>query len=34
MDEFYTSASGRQQKKAVARIPEPVSSDLILIYLR
>jgi len=34
MDEFYTSAGGRQQKKPVARIPEPVSADLMPIYLR
>jgi hypothetical protein len=34
MGEFYTSADGRQKKKRVSRIPEPVSADLVAIYLR
>ena len=33
MDEFYTSADGRQQKKPASRIPEPVSADLVPVYL-
>jgi hypothetical protein len=27
MDEFYTSADGRQQKGPPSRVPEPVSVD-------
>jgi hypothetical protein len=34
MDEFYTSAGGRQQKRPVSRIPEPVCADLVPTYLR
>jgi hypothetical protein len=30
MDEYYTSADGRQKKKPASRIPEPVSADLVL----
>jgi hypothetical protein len=33
MGEFYTSADGRQQKKPASRIPEPVSADLVPVYL-
>jgi hypothetical protein len=31
MDEFYTSADGRQKKRPPSRIPEPVR-DLVRVY--
>jgi hypothetical protein len=33
MDEFYTSADGRQQKRPPSLIPEPVSADPVRDYL-
>jgi hypothetical protein len=33
MDEFYTSADGRQQKRPPSLIPEPVSADLMRVDL-